>query len=205
MTMVPLKIMRPGFFAHSRGNRAYFDRAELQRISDVYNNRIRSRRPAPLCIGYHEGAVPMLGGTVSFLEERNEFLLAYVECARGSSFAERIERGEFLRHAAQFFEPYDPNNPVPSAWTLKSIGFMGKPHLEFGESLTGYMHSLKDSGRPVDNLWRSNGFVEFSSRPSHATDIALIARAYMDAELRCGRQCNIAQAVGVIRATLGTD
>lgn len=198
-----LKLLTPGVYPLSEFENVGFDSGALARMAAAYND-MEPPRVAPLVIGHPESDSPQYG-EVQHLNAGDGVLMA-VATINSESFRAAWERGEYVRHAAQFYAPENPGNPKPDTWFLKHVGFKGPPapiakgflttDAEFAESLNG-------NGRLVEEGLRLGGraapdFAEYATLPRKPDDLRQLARTVINHAARNGETIDICAALKAV-------
>lgn len=116
-----IQIFRAGLHQPMAGPPIEFTERDLELAAHAYNAH-SERRPAALCLGHPPNNAPSFG------------LVRRLVAAAGKLFAE-VEPNEtlvglvrshaFKKVSASFMRPSNPDNPVPGAFFLRHIGFLG--------------------------------------------------------------------------------
>ncbi len=198
-----LKLLTPSVYSLSKSENIGFGSNDLARMAAEYNDMKPSRK-APLVIGHPENDTPQYGA-VELLNASDKALMA-VATIDSEAFRKSWSRGNYVRHAAQFYAPENPKNPKPGTWFLKHVGFRGAPapivrgflttDAEFAESLTG-------NGRLIEEALRFGGraapeFVQYATFPRKPDDLAQLAHAVIAYAARSGESIDIYGALKVV-------
>lgn len=81
---------------------------------------------APIVIGHPEHDHPAYGWVtgLAFGGGDDDIMTAYLDQV-DPKFADAVEAGKFKKISASFYPPHHENNPVPEAYYLKHVGFLG--------------------------------------------------------------------------------
>ena len=118
--MKPLEIFRPGTHTDSSGRTVTFGPSDLMATARAYNPNLHE---APLVVGHPETNHPAYGWVAS-LSCRAGALEALPHQV-DSEFADLVNQGRFKNISASFWLPDAANNPVPGAYYLRHVGFLG--------------------------------------------------------------------------------
>lgn len=116
-----VEIFRAGRHVDDTGKVRVFTTADVQRMAEVYDP---AQREAPLTIGHPEHNLPSYG-FVQRLGVNAAGRLAMDTHQVPVEFAEIVEAGRYKKRSASFYPPGHPNNPVPDAWYLRHVAFLG--------------------------------------------------------------------------------
>jgi len=142
-----IEIFRPGRHTASDGRKIPFTGADLSKTAEVYDTALHE---APLVIGHPKADEPAYGWVQGLSFE--ETLVAEADQV-APEFVKMIQNGSFKKVSASFYEPDSPKNPVPGAYYLRHIGFLGaappalkglRP-LEFGEDEEGVVDFVEEA------------------------------------------------------------
>jgi hypothetical protein len=116
----PLAIFRPGRHVSNAGIELEFTEADVAAMAAAYNPTLHN---APLVIGHPKTNAPAYGWTqsIAFVDG----LLKALPQAVSEQFAEWVNAGYYKKISASFYPPNSPSNPVPGAYYLRHIGFLG--------------------------------------------------------------------------------
>lgn len=114
-----LHIFRQGCHVASSGATACFTEQDLATCATAYDP---ATWPAPLVLGHPQDNGPALG-TVARLEATADGL--YAEADPGPDLRALVAAGRYRFLSASFWRPGAPGNPVPGAYYLRHVGFLG--------------------------------------------------------------------------------
>jgi len=202
------KLLSPGTYWADKNTPVVFERHDFYVMAKAYNGEDKKpKRPAPIIFGHQEGDAEAWG-TVSFLEADKD-LVAWVRFSDLRDSMRRAIRGGIVgRHAAQFYAPENPKNPVPNTWFLKHLGFTGPaPDVPTG-TLTQDVEFAEyvEVATPAVSLDPWNGgavFAQYATRPKDPGTIASLASAYQAEYRRRMGGLDISIADCVHRVTKG--
>lgn len=119
MTEHLIEIFRTGRRITAAGEAIEFSATDIATTAAVFDPR---RGYVPLVIGHPESNGPSVGDTLR-LSAVGGALYALVRPA--ASLVALVRSGAYRFVSAAFHRPGDPANPVPGAWYLRHIGFLG--------------------------------------------------------------------------------
>lgn len=119
MTERLIEIYRAGRHVTSLGETIEFSESDIATTAAAFDPR---RGYVPLVIGHPASNGPSLGDTLR-LSAIGGALYALVRPA--ASLVGLVRSGAYRHVSAAFHRPSDPANPVPGAWYLRHIGFLG--------------------------------------------------------------------------------
>ncbi len=119
MTAHLIEIFRVGRRLTGLGEVIGFSESDIATTAAAFDPR---RGPAPLVIGHPASNGPSVGDTLQ-LNAVAGALYALVSPA--ASLVALVRSGAYRHVSAAFHRPGDPANPVPGAWYLRHIGFLG--------------------------------------------------------------------------------
>lgn len=119
MTEHLIEIFRTGRRVTSVGEVIAFSESDIATTAAAFDPR---RGYVPLVIGHPASNGPSLGDTLR-LSAIGGALYALVRPA--ASLVGLVRSGAYRYVSAAFHRPGDPANPVPGAWYLRHIGFLG--------------------------------------------------------------------------------
>lgn len=114
-----IEIFRAGTFGTMGGENLSFSDRDLEITAAAYHNR---KADAPLVIGHPKDDGPALGFVKSLIKKGGT-LLADAEFS--DSLTGLIKAGRYGPRSSAFYRPNDARNPVPGAWSLRHVGFLG--------------------------------------------------------------------------------
>lgn len=114
-----IEIFRTGRRTTSVGEAIEFSASDIATTAAAFDPR---RGYVPLVIGHPESNGPSVGDTLR-LSAVSGALYALVRPA--ASLVALVRSGAYRYVSAAFHRPSDPANPVPGAWYLRHIGFLG--------------------------------------------------------------------------------
>lgn len=112
-------IFRAGHHVDMRGFDASYSAADVDMMAAVFDEQ---RMPAPIVIGHPVDNQPAYG-LVRKLIARSGTLFALADIL--PAFAELVRAGRYKNRSASFYRPDAVANPVPGAWYLRHVGFLG--------------------------------------------------------------------------------
>lgn len=145
MSTPHLHIFRPGRQTASDGRALTFSAADLATAAAAYDPALHE---APVVVGHPAADAPAYGW-VRGLSADAEGLHAALDQV-DPAFAELVRAGRYKHVSASFYMPSSPANPVPGAYYLRHVGFLGAQP----PAVKGL--------RPVQFAEREPGIVEFS-------------------------------------------
>ena len=118
--MKPLHIFRAGRHTASCGATLTFDEHALQRAVDAYDPAVHE---APIVAGHPKDNSPAFGW-IRGLSFADGHLHAEPHQVN-PDFEQLVKAGSYKKISASFYSPDAPTNPVPGAWYLRHVGFLG--------------------------------------------------------------------------------
>lgn len=115
-----IEIFRAGRHTAMTGDTIEFTAEDLAQSAKIYDPK---RHEAPLVVGHPKSNAPAYGW-VKRLAAAGSVLTAEPDQV-DPAFAEMVTAGRFKKRSASFYKPDAPNNPVPGAYYLKHVGFLG--------------------------------------------------------------------------------
>lgn len=115
-----LQIFRKGRQVSSNGKAIDFTDADLEAAAKAYDPL---KHEAPIVVGHPETDAPAYGW-VKALKYADGHLEAEPHQV-DPNFAELVDQGKFKKISASFWPPGHERNPVPAAYYLRHIGFLG--------------------------------------------------------------------------------
>lgn len=153
------QIFQAGKHTSMQGNTMEYSEADLYMTARTY-------RPnsAPLCLGHPADNKPVYGRVVSMFVKAGK-LFAHADV--GVGLLKAVKEGRYKNRSAAFYGMIHPDNPVPGAWTLRHVGFLGSvgpavrgmDPLDFGEGQGCYCFA-SDCGTDVCS---DDDIVQFSA------------------------------------------
>ena len=118
--MKPLHIFRAGRHTASCGTALDFDENALQRAVAAYDPAVHE---APIVAGHPKDNGPAFGWIkgLSFADGNLHATPHQVN----PDFEQLVKAGSYKKISASFYSPDAPTNPVPGAWYLRHVGFLG--------------------------------------------------------------------------------
>lgn len=119
-TNKPLQIFKPGAHTAMNGAALSFTEADLTACAAAYDP---AKHEAPIVVGHPTHDAPAYGWvkSLSFADGGLSAEPAQVD----ATFAEMVSAGRFKKISASFYTPDSPQNPVPGAYYLRHVGFLG--------------------------------------------------------------------------------
>ncbi|AFL75486.1 hypothetical protein Thivi_3632 [Thiocystis violascens DSM 198] len=115
-----IEIFRPGCHVDMSGRSVCFSATDVQAMASAYRPSI-SR--APLVIGHPETNRPAYGSVASLFVREGRL---YAQPGGvDSAFAQAVNAGRYKKVSASFYPPGADANPVPGAFYLRHLGFLG--------------------------------------------------------------------------------
>jgi hypothetical protein len=121
MTLQKIPFFRPGNHTASDGRVINFTAADLEAAAAAYSPGLHH---APLVIGHPATDSPAYGW-VSMLTMGQDNVLAATPEKVDPGLIDLYDRGAYTKVSASWYPPGAPGNPVPQAWYLRHIGFLG--------------------------------------------------------------------------------
>ncbi len=120
-TLKTFQIFRAGTHTTTNGTTREYTTADLHYMAAAY---LPERRPAPLVLGHpqNQAAVRHFGEVVR-LTVKGSILHALARVS--DALVGMVRAGSYRRVSASFAQPYAPGNPVPDAFYLNHVGFLG--------------------------------------------------------------------------------
>lgn len=115
-----IQIFRAGVHRPMEGAPIVFSSADLDRAAKTYNEH--HRRPAPLVIGHPVDDRPAYGHVHRVFSSGGEL---FAEVDTDGALRDMVRSGRYKKVSAAFHLPNSRNNPVPGAYFLKHVGFLG--------------------------------------------------------------------------------
>lgn len=112
-------IFRAGVHTDMHGDAASYSADDVATMATVFDEQTM---PAPVVIGHPLDNRPAYG-LVRKLFARAGVLVALADCH--PVFVELVRAGRFKNRSASFYKPDAVANPVPGAWYLRHVGFLG--------------------------------------------------------------------------------
>lgn len=113
------QIFRAGTHVAMSGVPIRFSESDIDMMAAVYNPK---RHAAPLVLGHPTSNEPVYGKTAQ-LVAMGDHLFASANV--GDALIQLVRSGHYKYVSAAFFAPKDPANPVPGAYYLRHVGFLG--------------------------------------------------------------------------------
>jgi len=118
--MKRISIFSVGKHTSMNGEEIEFKEDTLKAIVNSYNKNLHH---APIVVGHPKTDSPAYGW-VSSLEYQDGLIWANVEHVN-KDFEAMVRSGAYKKRSASFYPPNVKNNPVPSSFYLKHVGFLG--------------------------------------------------------------------------------
>lgn len=113
------QIFKSGQHTAVDGKQFSFTPTDLGAIAAGYDSQ---RNPAPLVLGHPDGAAPAFG-KVGALIAHQDSLFAVADVS--PDLIQWVRDGRYRNVSASFFQPGAANNPTPSSYHLRHVGFLG--------------------------------------------------------------------------------
>lgn len=113
------KIFKVGTFTAMAGQTLSFSDQDIRDMATYYR---LGRKFAPLVLGHPASNGPSLG-TVLDLHDKGGALFAEADVS--DELVNLVRAGSYTKVSASFFAKLSPNNPMPGAWSLRHVGFLG--------------------------------------------------------------------------------
>lgn len=118
-----INIFRTGRFTAMDGRTLSYSERDLDAMAAAYNGAAKANGyRAPLCIGHPPSNSPEYGH-INALTSRSGRLYATV--TPESRLVGLVRSKSYKKVSASFYQPGHKNNPVPGAWLLRHVGFLG--------------------------------------------------------------------------------
>ncbi|MFA7238702.1 MAG: hypothetical protein WC091_01210 [Sulfuricellaceae bacterium] len=116
-----IEIFKAGRRTDDAGIMHHITAEDVARTAAVYDPLIHE---AALCVGHPKDNLPAYGWARSLAAESGT--LTMVDTSQVEpQFAEMVKAGRFKNRSASFYPPDHARNPVPGAWYLRHIAFLG--------------------------------------------------------------------------------
>ncbi len=116
-----IEIFRAGTHQAMDGQQAIFTPADVQLIANNYNPQKVS---APLVIGHPDCNMPAYGW-VKAVQATPDGRLLMLADQINPTFAEAVKSGKFKKRSVSLYAPRAYNNPAPSGYYLRHVGWLG--------------------------------------------------------------------------------
>lgn len=155
-----IEILRTGTFTAMDGQSHDITPAMLEQIVTTFD---RDGSPVPAVVGHPKSDDPAFGWVrdLSVAGDRLTATLFKVD----PGFAESVKEGRFRKVSVKLYSPDAPNNPVPGAWGLRHVGFLGAA----APAVSGL--------KPVEFAGDDTGLVEFQAPPAKVMEHPEVRRA----------------------------
>lgn len=121
MAAQKVEIFKAGSHIDSTGTARNFTVADVQKMASIYNP---ARHEAPMTLGHPSDDKPAYGWAKSLTATEDGRLLMMMDQV-DAKFAEGVQTGRYKKRSASFYPPGHAANPVPGAWYLKHVGWLG--------------------------------------------------------------------------------
>lgn len=160
-TLDPVEVFKPGRHQPTQGEPEAFSEADLVRAAQVYDPALHR---APLVVGHPKTDDPAYGhvGRLAYASASRRLMAHPAEVE--PAFCELVASGRLLAVSASWYRPDSPLNPVPGAWYLRHVGFLGaqppavkglkRPTVSFGEAEEGVVEFGDWTDETQAGLWR---------------------------------------------------
>lgn len=119
-TSKPIQIFKPGTHTAMSGAVLNFTEADMAAAAAAYDP---AKHEAPIVVGHPRHDAPAYGWVQSL--NFADGTLAATPDQVDTAFAEMVDAGRFKKVSASFYTPDSPQNPVPGAYYLRHVGFLG--------------------------------------------------------------------------------
>ncbi|MCK7581846.1 MAG: peptidase [Chromatiales bacterium] len=155
----PFDIFRVGTHTAMSGVTLAFSEADLDAMAAAYDPAVHE---APLVVGHPKDNAPAYGWVRALARDGDRLQARPTQL--DADFAELVRAGRFKKVSASFYAPDAPANPVPGAYYLRHVGFLGAQppavkglrEVPFADSEHGVvtLEFGEWSGRESAGLWR---------------------------------------------------
>lgn len=118
---IELEIFRAGNHTDSAGNKHSFTVKDVQAMAAAYD---RTKREAPMVKGHPDEGAPAYGWIASLRATEDGRLMARTT-QWDEGFLKEMKAGRYKKRSASFYPPGHSNNPVPGAFYLRHLGWLG--------------------------------------------------------------------------------
>lgn len=116
----PFDIFRAGTHTAMSGVTLAFSESDLDATVAAYSQRLHC---APIVVGHPRTDAPAYGWVRALARDGDRLQAAPEQI--DPAFAELVRAGRFKKVSASFYAPDSPVNPVPGAYYLRHVGFLG--------------------------------------------------------------------------------
>lgn len=114
-----IQIFRTGTFVAQSGRSFTFSEHDLSRAASVFDP---ARHAAPLCLGHPDNDEPSYGKVLGLIFNGDSL---YAQVAPCDELISLVKGRRYSYVSASFHSPFSEHNPVPGAYYLKHVGFLG--------------------------------------------------------------------------------
>lgn len=114
-----INIFRSGTHTAMGGQTLTYSEQDISRMAAAYNE---TARPAPLVLGHPQHDDPAYGVVKSLFAKAG---VLYAIASVSAALIDLVKAGRYNNISAAFVAPSAPVNPVPGAWYLRHVGFLG--------------------------------------------------------------------------------
>lgn len=114
------EIFRAGTRTDNNGNTITISPDDVAVIAAHYN---KSKHEAPIVVGHPKTDAPAFGWVDKLTAENGVLFANFAEV--DDDFADLVRKGRYKKVSASFYPPKHPNNPEPTGFYLRHVGFLG--------------------------------------------------------------------------------